>query len=129
MRDTQHLKIFWIKNDIRCNLNVCNFQRVMFVARKADAITLVFYTYFWKDFPIHTDANTWSHYLGEYQLNFVWYLMKHSILRISVTITQVMKFILFTTAIFTKICRCRSWRRCSYMKLFWLCPWSNCSYL
>ena len=51
------------------------------------------------------------------KLKFVWYL--HSILFINVTITNhhhiVTEFIFFTTAIFTEICRCSSWKRCTFI--------------
>ena len=43
--------------------------------------------------------------------------------------TRVRKFIFFTTAIFTEIFRCSSWKRCTFIYLFWLCCWNNCSYL
>ena len=54
-------------------------MRVLLAARKAESIALWLYACFWKELPIHIDAKTWSYYLGETQLNFVWYL--HSILQ------------------------------------------------
>ena len=32
-------------------------------------------------------------------------------------------------AIFTEICRCSSWKKLTFIELFWLCSWNNCSYL
>ena len=43
--------------------------------------------------------------------------------------TRVRKSIFFATAIFTEIFTCSSWKRCTFIYLFWLCCWNNCSYL
>ena len=43
--------------------------------------------------------------------------------------TRVMGFIFCATAIFTEICRCSGWKRRTFIELFWLCSWNNCSYL
>ena len=43
--------------------------------------------------------------------------------------TRVIEFIFCSTAIFTGICRCSSWKRCTFIELFWLCLWNNCLYL
>ena len=39
-------------------LNVCNFQRELLAAIKADATALELYAYFGRDFLTHTDAKT-----------------------------------------------------------------------
>ena len=43
--------------------------------------------------------------------------------------TRVRKSIFFATAIFTETFTCSSWKRCTFIYLFWLCCWNNCSYL
>ena len=43
--------------------------------------------------------------------------------------TRVMEFVFCPTAISTEICKCSSWKRCTFIELFWLCSWNNCSYL
>ena len=35
----------------------------------------------------------------------------------------------FTTTVFKEICRCNSWKNCTFIWLFWLCWWKNYSYL
>ena len=42
---------------------------------------------------------------------------------------RVMGFIFCTTAISTEIWRCSSWQRRTFIELFWLCSWNNCSHL
>ena len=43
--------------------------------------------------------------------------------------TRLMRFIFCATAIFTERRRCSSWKRRTFIELFWLCSWNNCSYL
>ena len=113
----QHLTDFWIKKNyilrlLKClqlSESIACCQKSRFGRIVALCILLK------KGFPTVTDEKkmiqpNWT------QPNFAWYL--HLILFINLSPSQT-RF--FTTTIFTDICRCSSWKRCTFIWLFWLC--------
>ena len=102
--------------------------RVLLATRKADAIALWHYAFFWKTFqPTQMQRHSPIIWAKPNKISFD--IDTRFSLSTSPLQTRVMGFIFCATAIFTEICRCSSWRRCIFVQLFWLCSWNNCSYL
>ena len=109
-------------------LNVYNFQRVLLATKKVDVIALQHYAYFWKDFPTLQMQRHGSIIWAKPNRTSFDIYTRFS-LSTSPSQTRVMGFIFCATPIFTEICWSSGWKRRTFIELFGLCSWNNCSYL
>ena len=111
-------------------LNVQNFQRALLATRKADVIALQHYAYFSKDFsnpcrckdvvPLFERNPNGLRLI--FTLDFLYQRQHHRLESWDLSFVQ-------PSYLHTEICRCSSWKRRTFIELFWICLWNNCWYL
>ena len=90
----QRLTDFWIKkNDILRLFECLELSQSTGCYQKSRCNRIVALRILLKRLSNHADAKTWSYYLSEGQLDFIWYL--HSIFFINVTIHRLESWDLF----------------------------------